>query len=136
MARQSRRAKLFVLPLTTAISTAMLSCSSNPREWRTNADIKICVDDLDKRVPDGDCSNPGDQHHRWYYINEGGYVPYPGYPVRSGSYQPNSAGGSYGPSAGGSDVATPQSTRAGAITRGGFGESAEGHAAFGGVAGE
>jgi len=88
VARQSRRAKLCVLPLTTAISTAMLSCSSNPREWRTNADIKICVDDLDKRVPDGDCSNPGDQHHRWYYINEGGYVPYPGYPVRSGSYQP------------------------------------------------
>jgi hypothetical protein len=53
VARQSRRAKLFVLPLTTAISSAMLSCSSNPREWRTNADIKICVDDLDKRSPTG-----------------------------------------------------------------------------------
>ncbi|MBV8846050.1 MAG: hypothetical protein JO307_24845 [Bryobacterales bacterium] len=129
MARESRCKRLFILPLTTAISGAMLSCSSDlVRETQASADTKVCVDDSGRRVPNADCDNPNGSHHHWYYINGGGYVPHPRFPVRGGSYEPASTSRSYS--------SAPETSPANPVTRGGFGQSAEAHGASGDGAGE
>jgi len=120
--------KKFVLPLTTAISAAMLAsvgCSSD-KEWQTSNNAKVCVDDSGNRIPDDRCRNQpstGISLFRWYYISRGGYVPYFGGAVGGGSYFPGTTEGEYAPA--------PASAPAGAITRGGFGSFAGGHAAGG-----
>ncbi len=118
--------KKFNLPLTTAVSAAILAaagCSSG-REWQVADDSHVCVDGDQKRVSDNQCANPapGDGHipYRWYYISHGGYVPYIGYPVSGGSWAPASS------SRGFSSV--PAEAPPGAVTRGGFGSVGEGHA--------
>jgi hypothetical protein len=128
--------KKFNLPLTTAISAAILvsaGCSSD-KEWQINDDTKLCVDQSGNRVTEDRCNNPGGfgfWPYRWYYISRGGYVPYYNYPATGGSYTPSAPASSYLPA----PVAAPE----GAITRGGFGSIGEGHGGGdggGGAAGE
>ena len=52
--------KRFILPLTTAVSAAMLAspgCSSASREWQTSANNGVCVDGSGKRIPEDQCHN-------------------------------------------------------------------------------
>jgi hypothetical protein len=120
--------KKFTLPLTTAISAAMLAsggCSSD-KEWQTSNNVKVCVDDSGNRIPDDQCRNQpstGISPYRWYYISRGGYVPYYGGAVGGGSYFPAGTDSDYAPA--------PAAAPEGAITRGGFGSGGEGHAAGG-----
>lgn len=121
--------KKFNLPLTTAISAAILACSgcSSEKEWQINNDTKLCVDQNGNRVTEDRCNNPGGSGfwpYRWYYISRGGYVPYYNYPVNGGSYTPSAPASSYLPA--------PVSAPAGAVTRGGFGGIGEGHGGGGG----
>src|SRR5438034_792641 len=78
--------KKFNLPLTTAISAAMLACAgcSSGKEWQTSSNTKVCVDSSGNRVPED----------RWYYIARGGYIPAYYGPVSGGGYFPagNSSG--------------------------------------------
>jgi hypothetical protein len=116
--------KKFNLPLTTAISAAILAsagCSSD-KEWQINNDTKLCVDQNGNRVNEDKCNDTGDSGfwpYRWYYISRGGYVPYYNYPATGGSYTPAAPASSYLPA----PVAAPE----GAVTRGGFGSIGEGH---------
>jgi hypothetical protein len=127
--------KKFTLPLTTAISAAMLatvSCGPD-REWQINNNTKVCVDQDGNRIPEDKCANhtgggtgmgTGISPYRWYYISRGGYVPIYSYPVSGGSYEPTEAPGNYSPA--------PAVAPEGAITRGGFGGIGEGHGGGGG----
>lgn len=125
--------KKFNLPLTTAISAAMLAstgCSSD-KEWQTSANTKVCVDGAGKRVPEDQCNNTppnGGVPYRWYYISRGGYVPeyYGG--VSGGSYTPAASSESYAPA--------PAAAPAGAVTRGGFGSFGGGEGGGHGGGGE
>jgi hypothetical protein len=127
--------KRFILPLTTAISAAMLAstgCGSG-NEWQTSANTRVCVDSSGKRIPEDQCHNQpatGISPFRWYYINQGGYVPTYYNPVAGGSYEPTAPADSYYPA--------PATAPEGAITRGGFGGfgDGEGHAGGGEGAGE
>jgi hypothetical protein len=117
--------KKFNLPLTTAISAAMLAsagCSSD-RDWQTNSDTKLCVDQSGKRMTEDKCeqqpSGGGYMPYRWYYISRGGYIPYYNNPVDGGSYTPSAPVSSYLPA--------PVSAPEGAVTRGGFGGLSSGH---------
>jgi hypothetical protein len=115
-----RLMKRFILPLTTAISAAMLaSVSCGPdREWQINNNTKVCVDQNGNRIPEDKC---GDQPsgtgtgapYRWYYVSRGGYVPIYNYPVSGGSYEPSEDPTAY--------VPAPAVAPEGAIMRGGFG---------------
>jgi len=120
--------KKFTLPLTTAISAAMLACAgcSSGREWQTSSNTRVCVDSSGNRVPEDQCHNdqPFNSPYRWYYISQGGYVPTYYGPVSGGAYFPSSASSDYS--------TAPASAPAGAITRGGFGSIGEGHASGGG----
>ena len=127
--------KKFNLPLTTAISAAILAsagCSSD-KEWQINNDTKLCVDQSGNRVTEDKCANqpssgmsgmPGISPYRWYFISRGGYVPYYNYPASGGAYSPSAPVNSYLPA----PVAAPE----GAVTRGGFGSIGEGHGGGGG----
>jgi hypothetical protein len=119
--------KRFVLPLTTAVSAAILSsCSAN--EWQITGNARVCVDDAGVRVVDSRCADANNLHHHWYYISHGGYVPRTGGHASGGSFQPSAGGGSYS--------SVPESAPAGSVTRGGFGASAGGHSGGGEGAGE
>jgi hypothetical protein len=123
--------KKFNLPLTTAISAAILASTAchSGREWQTDANTRVCVDKSGARVADDQCrshTGSGVSPFVWYYIARGGYVPYYNRPVTGGSYQPASSPETY--------TSAPATAPAGAITRGGFGSIGEGHA--GGGAGE
>jgi hypothetical protein len=125
--------KKFNLPLTTAISAAILAsagCSSN-REWQTGDNTRVCVDQNGNRIPEDQCRNQpatGYSPYRWYYISRGGYIPTYYGPVGGGSYFPASSPDSY--------HAAPSEAPAGAVTRGGFGGIGAGHAGGGEGAGE
>jgi hypothetical protein len=108
------------LPLTTAVSAAMLASSacSTDREWQVDNNTKVCVDNSGNRVADDQCFSQSSYH--WYYISRGGYVPRAGSPVSGGSWVPVGSSNGYG--------SAPESAPAGAITRGGFGGIGEGHA--------
>ncbi len=117
--------KKFHLPLTTAISAAILACTgcgnARDKEWQTSDNTRICTDQSGKRVPDDQCyshSGPGVSPFLWYYIARGGYVPYYGHPVTGGAYRPAAPPESY--------HSAPAAAPAGAITRGGFGSIGEG----------
>jgi hypothetical protein len=117
--------KKFNLPLTTAISAAMLAsagCSSD-REWQIDKNTRVCTDASGNRVPDDQCRNQTSDGYRWYYISRGGYVPIYNGAVGGGSYQPAASPDSY--------ASAPADAPAGAITRGGFGGAGEGHAGGG-----
>ena len=111
----------FHLPLTAAISAAILAASgcNRERDWQASSDTRVCVDDSGKRVPDERCRpvSPGPMPYRWYYIARGGYIPWFGHPA--------------GAPAAGSYRSAPGAVPAGAVTRGGFGGIGEGHVGMG-----
>lgn len=123
----------FNLPITTAISAAMLACAAcGNREWQTSDNVRVCVDSAGNRIPEDRCySQPYDGYgyspYRWYYISRGGYVPYYNYPVSGGSWTPSPAGGYQ---------SAPAAAPAGAVTRGGFGGIGADHAGGGEGGGE
>ena len=129
--------KKFNLPLTTAISAAILVCSAcnssnKDKDWQASDNTRVCVDRDGKRVPEDQCRNQsynggayngggsGISPFLWYYIARGGYVPAYYRPAYGGSYQPADSVGSYAPA--------PANAPAGAVTRGGFGGIGGGHA--------
>ena len=122
--------KRFILPLTTAISAAMLACSArnSADEWQAGSNTRVCTDDWGNRVADDNCTNAVHPHFNWYYISRGGYVPQGGGTVSGGSYVPSGSAESYG--------TAPLTVPPGAVVRGGFGASAEAHGGFGEGAGE
>lgn len=111
----------FNLPLTTAISAAILATTacSNSRDWQTSNDTKVCIDDNSNRVDEGNC-NTHTGLYRWYYISRGGYVPYYGNMVSEGSYFPATTATGY--------ATAPAEPPPGAVTRGGFGHAGGGEA--------
>jgi len=120
--------KRFTLPLTTAISAAMLASSGcrASGDWQADNNTKVCVDQSGKRMPEDQCMNQpanGVSPYRWYYIARGGYVPAYYSPASGGSYAPSAPSDSYAPA--------PSEAPPGAITRGGFGGVGEGHAGGG-----
>lgn len=109
----------FNLPLTTAISAAILATTAcGQRDWQIDNDTKVCVDDNSNRVDDVHCAQPITGPYRWYYISRGGYVPYYGYRVGGGSYFPSTTSTGY--------TTAPAEPPPGAVTRGGFGGHAGG----------
>jgi hypothetical protein len=104
----------FNLPLTTAISAAILATTacSNSRDWQTSNDTKVCIDDNSNRVDEGNCNNRTGPY-RWYYISRGGYIPYYGNWVSGGSYFPSTTSTGY--------ATAPAEPPPGAVTRAGFG---------------
>jgi hypothetical protein len=126
------------LKITTAIPAALLAgaCSQQDDGWGTVADrdTAICTDRSGHRVPDADCqqhASGGVSPFLWYYLGRRSAVPYYGDPVSGGSYQ-RAIGSTYYRA-----PAESSMTRSAAISRGGFGSSAEGHGGGGeGGAGE
>jgi hypothetical protein len=122
--------KKFILPLTTAVSAAMLAATAcgPDREWQISNDTRVCVDQNGNRIYEDKCSNqtsPGIWPYRWYYISRGGYVPVYNYPVSGGSYDPTAPPETY--------QSAPAIAPEGAITRGGFGSFGGGHGGEGGA---
>jgi hypothetical protein len=115
----------FHLPLTAAISAAILAASgcNRERDWQASSDTRVCVDSSGKGVDDDRCrtGSPGIIPFHWYYIARGGYIPWFGHAVSGGSFVPGA--GAY--------RSAPGSAPAGAVTRGGFGGIGGGHAGAG-----
>ena len=110
---------------TTAISSLIVlsGCDQQKPDWTVQSDTKICIDRDGHRVASTSCAtNPvmGGGYHGGgffpYYLMRGAIMPTIGERVTGGSMSPR-AGVSY---------AVP-----GAISRGGFGASAEAHGGFG-----
>ena len=123
----------FNLPLTTAISAAILATTacSNSRDWQIDNDTRVCVNDNGDRVDEGNCNRnngAGWSPYRWYYISRGGYVPYYGNTVSGGSYFPSTTSTGY--------ASAPAEPPPGAVTRAGFGSHGGGGEGGGEGAGE
>lgn len=127
------------LKITTAIAAALLAGACSPQDdngWGETADrnTAICTDRSGHRVPEANCQRQGayggggggSNAFLWYYLGRSSVVPYYGDPVRGGSYQ-RATGASYFRAPAASSM-----TRSAAISRGGFGSSAE---SFGGAHG-
>lgn len=125
------------LTITTAIAAALLATGcSEPEEdgWTAQNDTAICTDREGKRVPDDQCPRQAlvDGYHGgggssaflWYFLGRNSVIPPYGERVQGGSFS-RAAGRSYGRAPSSTFV-----TRAGAISRGGFGASAH---SFGGA---
>ncbi|WP_375383022.1 hypothetical protein [uncultured Sphingomonas sp.] len=117
------------LKITTALAATLLAagCQRQDNGWTADRDTAICVDRSGKRVPDAQCPRTAEAGHGggvspflWYYLGRSSVVPYYGDPVRGGSFT-GRAGTSYGRAP--AEVAM---TRSAAISRGGFGSSAQG----------
>jgi hypothetical protein len=103
----------FNLPLTTAISAAILATTAcGQRDWQTGNDAKVCIDDNANRIGESNCNTPNGPY-RWYYISRGGYIPYYGNMVTGGSYFPSTTSTGY--------ATAPAEPPPGAVTRAGFG---------------
>lgn len=138
MAHDGERDMKFDLKITTGVAAALVAtaCSQQDNGWTTDRDTALCVDKTGKRVPDDQCprqAREGGYHggsgigtaFLWYYLGRNSVIPPYGEPVRGGSFS-RVAGASY--------VRAPAATgftRAGAISRGGFGSSARGGGGFG-----
>ncbi len=130
------------LKITTALAATLLAagCQQQPDNgWTADRDTAVCVDRAGKRVPDAQCprtayagQSGGVSPFLWYYLGRSASVPYYGEPVRGGSFAMR-PGSSYSRA-----PAFTAVTRAGAISRGGFGSSAHGGegGGHGGGAGE
>jgi hypothetical protein len=99
-----------VLPITSAIAAALLAtgCSRSPDT--ANSDVRVCRDNMGRRVDDGNCRTYHGGGGGWYYLNRGSAVARVGQPLNGGSIIPT-PGRSYG-----------QASSA-TITRGGLGMS-------------
>ncbi len=128
----------FDLKITTGVAAALLAsaCSSQQDNgWTADRDTALCVDKAGKRVPDDQCPRQqvaGGYHgggmgsaFLWYYLGRNSVIPPYGETARGGTFS-RVAGASYARAPASTGV-----TRAGAISRGGFGSSARGGGGFG-----
>lgn len=127
------------LTITTAIAAALLASGCGRREpepdgWTAQTDTAICTDREGRRVPDDKCPRQtvaSTTHHGggvspflWYFLGRSAVIP---------PYGERARGGSFGGVAGMRYARAPANTavtRAGAVSRGGFGASAH---SFGGA---
>lgn len=122
------------LKLTTGLAAALLASGCDrPQDdgWTAARDTAVCTDRSGNRVPDDQCrrvaatgGHGGVSPFLWYFLARNAVIPPYGERVGGGSYA-RVAGRSYARA----PVAT-NVTRAGAISRGGFGASAD---SFGGA---
>ena len=107
--------RIFQLPLTTAVSAAMLALAGCNDGVTVNQSTQYCVGQENVRVDDSFCTPANNRggFYRWYYVSGGGRVPYVG---------GHAGGGRYVPSSGSSYSSAPAS--ASGTVRGGFGASA------------
>jgi hypothetical protein len=120
------------LKFTTALAAAVLAagCGKSRDDadgWVAQTDTAVCTDRSGNRVADNQCARHthagGVSPFLWYFLARNAVIPPYGERVRGGSYA-RMPGRGYGFA-----PATTQVTRAGAISRGGFGASAR---SFGG----
>ncbi len=123
------------LKFTTGVAAALLAsaCSNSQDDgWTAQGDTAVCTDRAGNRVDDDQCrrqqaqsgGHVGASPFLWYFLARNAVIPPYGERVAGGSYA-RAPGRSYGRA-----PATTQVTRAGAISRGGFGASAH---VFGGA---
>ncbi|MCU6454178.1 hypothetical protein LPN01_08820 [Sphingomonas sp. A2-49] len=120
------------LKFTTGMAAALLAsaCSEPQRDgWTAQGDTAVCTDRAGNRVADNQCQRQahaggGASPFLWYFLARNALIPPYGERVGGGSYA-RVPGRSYGRAPAASNV-----TRAGAISRGGFGASAR---SFGGA---
>ena len=120
------------LKFTTSVAAALLvsGCGGGDREadgWTAQRDTAICTDAAGKRVADDSCrqqqavangSHGASNAFLWYFLARNAVIPPYGEVARGGAYA-RTPGRSYFRAPG-----TTRVTRAGAISRGGFGASA------------
>lgn len=128
------------LTITTAIAAALLAsgCDRKPPDadgWTAQTDTAICTDRQGRRVADDQCPRQalasggyhgggGNGAFLWYFLGRNSVIPPYGERARGGSFA-GAAGTRYARAPANTFV-----TRAGAISRGGFGASAH---SFGGA---
>lgn len=119
------------ITLVAAAAVGLLGCDRQPEQWTAEQDTAVCVDRQGDRVADSNCP-PANYHggaassaFLWYYLGRRSLIPYYGERVYGGSFT-RTAGATYfhAPVRSGT-------TRAGAISRGGFGSSAHAFGGFG-----
>ena len=116
----SRKFDPKLLPITSAVASALLASACAPSQDRASTDVAVCRDAAGKRVDDSQCARP---HHggggaivglaTWYYLSRGSMVPGMGQSLAGGSMIPR-AGVGYARAS------------ASSVSRGGFGMSARG----------
>ncbi|MCP3736473.1 hypothetical protein M9979_16520 [Sphingomonas sp. RP10(2022)] len=118
------------LKFTTSVAAALLAsgCGGTKEAdgWTAQRDTAICTDAGGKRVADDQCRqqqahggvHAGSNAFLWYFLARNAVIPPYGEAVRGGAYA-RTPGRSYFRAPG-----TTRVTRAGAISRGGFGASA------------
>ena len=121
------------LTFTTALAAALLAAGCGQRNddadgWVAQSDTALCTDRDGKRVADNNCARQahaggGASPFLWYFLARNAMIPPYGERVGGGSFA-RAPGRAYGFA-----PAATQVTRAGAISRGGFGASAR---SFGG----
>lgn len=113
-----------VLPITSAVATALLAGACSPSADVARSDVAVCRDAAGLRTDDANCVRSGGGHGgggaAWYFLSRGSAVPQPGQAL-SGGYTSPRAGVGYARAS------------SATVSRGGFGMSARG---FGGGAGE
>ena len=119
------------LRFTTGVAAALLASACSERQsdgWTAQGDTAICTDRSGNRVADGQCQRSAHagtaSPFLWYFVARNALIPPYGERVGGGSYV-RAPGRTYGRAPAVSNV-----TRAGAISRGGFGASAR---SFGGA---
>lgn len=117
-----------ILPITSAVATALLVGACGPSAQVATSDVALCRDAGGLRTADANCARGGIGHgggghgggYGWYYVARGSAVPREGEAL---------AGGSSAPRAGVGYARASSAT----VSRGGFGGSAgEGGGGFGG----
>lgn len=112
-----------LLPITSAMATALLAGACGPSQDVANSDVAVCRNAAGFRIDDSYClrgGSGGSGGGSWYYLSRGSTVPQPGGAL-SGGYTAPQAGVGYARAS------------SATVSRGGFGMSAGG---FGGGAGE
>lgn len=122
------------LTLTTGLAAALLASGCDRPQadgWTAQRDTAVCTDRAGNRVADDQCrrqahagGHAGASPFLWYFLARSAIIPPYGERVAGGSYN-RAPGRSYGFAPRATNV-----TRAGAISRGGFGASAR---SFGGA---
>lgn len=124
----SRKFDPRLLPMTSAVATALLASACSPSADVAKSDVAVCRDANGLRTDDAKCARSGGGHGAsgailgaatWYYLSRGSMVPQRGQAL---------SGGFTAPRAGVGYARASSAT----VSRGGFGMSARG----GGGAGE
>lgn len=114
----SRKFDPRLLPITTAVASALLTGACGPSTDRATADVAVCRDAAGRRAADGNCARGAGSGvavgaFAWYYLARGSAIPREGAVVTGGSTAPRAGVG----------YARASSAT---VSRGGFGMSAQG----------